>query len=111
MGSTSSSSVATTTCAESGARWVNSLGELVGREMRSHVLVPRTGRLECREETIAVKRSMMLPRCHGMLAPPPRIVRAEQADEGCTRADEQADEGCTRASKLSRAAIAQRRWG
>ena len=58
-----------------------------------------------------MKRSMMLPRCHGMLAPPPRIVRAEQADEGCTRADEQADEGCTRASKLSRAAIAQRRWG
>jgi hypothetical protein len=54
--------------------------------MRSHVLVPRTGRLECREETIAVKRSMMLPRCHGMLAPPPRIVRAEQADEGSHRA-------------------------
>ena len=46
------------------------MGELVGREMRSHVLVPRTGRLECREETIAVKRSMMLPRCHDMLVPP-----------------------------------------
>ena len=75
--------------------------------MRPHVHVPRTGRLECREETIAVERSMRLPRCHGMLAPPPRLMRAEQADEGCTRADEQADEGCVLVlmSKLMRAVL------